>query len=80
VTEITATKQGVGRPENFRVRVVPLAVTSDMQRWPEDHQRERRWLPLKQVIKIVDDREICRLPKLFAAARGAQSDTSLLPV
>ena len=66
---MTAKQQPNGTSEMIRVRVFPLAVSSELQRWPEDHQRERRWLPLKRAIKSVEDPAIRTVLKRFADAR-----------
>jgi 8-oxo-dGTP pyrophosphatase MutT (NUDIX family) len=70
LTEFKSAKHNAGgTSEAIMVRVFPLAVTSELQRWPEDHQRERRWLPLKRAIKFVEEPAIRNVLKKFAATR-----------
>ena len=75
VAEYVQTKLALdGKLEAIRVRAFPLAVTSELQRWREDHQRERRWLPLNEAIRCVDDPAIRTVLKRFAK-RAARTTT-----
>ena len=68
IAEYVQTKQtSDGTPQAIRVRAFPLAVRRELKRWPEDHLRERRWLPLKDAVKFVDDPAIRIVLKRFAA-------------
>jgi len=62
-----------GEPQSVRVRAFPLKVTSELQRWPEDHQRERRWLPLNEAIRCIDDHAIRTVLKRFATRAYRQA-------
>lgn len=71
VAEYVQSKAIEGTPERITVRAFALAVESEIQRWPEDHQRKRRWLPLKAAIKLVDDAELRAVLKRFATLRDS---------
>jgi hypothetical protein len=72
IAEFTTTKHGAdGTAQIIRVRAFALAVVSELLRWPEDHQRERRWLPLKRAISTVEDPAIRKVLRLFADAHRA---------
>jgi len=52
-----------------RLLMYPLIVTSELLRWPEDHQRMRRWMPIALAIKKLDNPPLRKLLKRFAARR-----------
>lgn len=72
IGEYSAPKRdAAGSSHEVRVRVFALAVISELQRWPEDHHRERRWLPIKKALALVDDPGIRKVLKRFASRHTA---------
>jgi len=50
------------------VRVFPLAVTTELDDWPEAGQRTRRWFPLSEAATLVDELDLRELMRSFRAA------------
>jgi len=50
------------------VRVFPLAVTTELDDWPEAGQRTRRWFPLAEAVNLVDEADLRELMRSFRAA------------
>jgi 8-oxo-dGTP pyrophosphatase MutT (NUDIX family) len=57
------------------VRVYPLRVSSEMERWPEHRQRERRWVSLEQALELVADNQIRKVSRRFAGLKSAATRT-----
>jgi predicted phosphate transport protein (TIGR00153 family) len=57
------------------VDVYPFAVTAELAEWPERAQRERRWFPLPEAAKLVDEPDLRVLMRGFRAAEFATLDT-----
>ncbi|ADE38719.1 NUDIX hydrolase [Candidatus Puniceispirillum marinum] len=53
--------------ENVLVTYYPLLVTKQVNKWPEDHKRERHWSPLNKVHKITERNDYLQLIKQFDA-------------
>jgi uncharacterized protein len=62
------------------VDVYPLAVTSELERWKEQNQRERRWFSLAQAAEAVEEDDLRDLFRSFAAGEfmAAARRTSML--
>ena len=56
------------------VDVYPFAVTEELTEWPEQTQRERRWFPLAEATKAVDEPDLRVLMRGFRAAEFAHLD------
>lgn len=52
----------------MEVRVFPLAVTGELDEWPEGGQRERQWFSLADAVTRVDEPELKALIRSFRAA------------
>lgn len=52
------------------VRVYPLRVSSEVERWPEHRQRERRWVSLEQALELVGDDEIREVLRRFGRSQA----------
>ena len=50
------------------VTVFPLAVTTQLDAWPEQHERDTRWFTLVDAVKAVDEPE---LKAILAGFHGA---------
>ena len=50
------------------VRVFPLAVTTELDDWPEAGQRTRQWFPLSEAVNCVDEPDLRELMRSFRAA------------
>jgi predicted phosphate transport protein (TIGR00153 family) len=50
------------------VEVFPLAVSAQLDRWKEGHQRERRWFSLAEAADAVEERDLSDLIRSFAAS------------
>lgn len=50
------------------VQVYPLHVKRQVPAWPEQHQREQRWLPAEEAAALVGDEGLGRLIQAFAAS------------
>lgn len=65
--EIVGTKVGSYMDEKWgcqlNVRVLLMEVTDEAHRWPEDGDREKRWLSLKQACQTVHKRALRKLLK-----------------
>ena len=57
--------QGLARP--CKVRVYPLRVEVQHERWPERHQRTLRWFAPEEAARLVHEDELQRLLADFAA-------------
>ena len=49
------------------VDVFPFAVTEELDTWEEQHQRERKWFPLAEAAKAVDEEDLRALIRSFGA-------------
>ncbi|WP_159977253.1 MULTISPECIES: DUF47 family protein [unclassified Novosphingobium] len=49
------------------VDVYPFAVTDELDTWDEQHQRERRWFPLAEAARAVDEEDLQALIRSFGA-------------
>jgi 8-oxo-dGTP pyrophosphatase MutT (NUDIX family) len=47
-----------GKPRHVTVGVFVLKVEEELQEWPERHERERRWVSLKQVRSVIGEAEL----------------------
>lgn len=55
VAEFSISKHPAGgEPLEVRVQVFALAVASELQRWPEDGVRDRKWVLLAQAMEFAD--------------------------
>ena len=50
-----------GRTQHVRVFVYGLEVTELRDEWPEQHQRERRWVSPAEAAELVDEKELKKL-------------------
>ena len=50
------------------VDVFPLAMTRELEVWPEQHERERRWFTLAEATAAVDEPDLRELLRSFAPA------------
>jgi 8-oxo-dGTP pyrophosphatase MutT (NUDIX family) len=55
--------------EVVQVLAFPMEVTDELAVWPEMHLRERHWFPMDDALLVVQDREIRRILRRFAASR-----------
>ena len=51
------------------VEVFPFAVTAELEQWPEQTQRNRRWFPLAEAIEAVDESDLKDLLRSFRASQ-----------
>ena len=56
-----------GRDQVCLVRVHALEVQDLADSWPEQHERERRWMSAQEAIRAVDEPELKILMAVFAA-------------
>lgn len=56
------------------VDVFPLAVTGLLEEWPERAERERRWFPLREAAKAVDEVDLGQLIRSFRGSELASLD------
>ncbi len=61
-----------GDPPRPKIRIWLLEVEEEHGAWPEDDERERRWLPLAEARQTVDEEGLARL--LSEAARWLASE------
>lgn len=54
------------------VDVFPFAVTDELDTWPEQHERERRWFSLNEAMNAVDEPDLRELMRGFNAASAAR--------
>lgn len=61
------------------VDVFPFAVTDELDTWDEQHQRERRWFPLAEAARLVEEEDLRALIRSFGARefRAAASPARL---
>lgn len=62
------------------VDVFPFAVTGELEDWPEREERERRWFPLVEAAKAVDEPDLRDLMRSFRKSEfaGLNKKTALL--
>ncbi|WP_438997310.1 NUDIX hydrolase [Candidatus Puniceispirillum sp.] len=53
--------------KNVLVTYYPLLVTKQVNKWPEDHKRERHWSPLNKAHKVTERDDYLQLIKQFDA-------------
>ena len=58
-------KEQNGAAISVEVEVFPLEVTEQLDRWPEMKQRERKWLPIGEAVKIAEA-ELASIMTAFA--------------
>ena len=61
-------KHGTGARLMIDVDLFPLAVIDELERWAEDHQRERRWFSLAEAADAVDEPDLRDLIRSFGAS------------
>jgi predicted phosphate transport protein (TIGR00153 family) len=77
-------RRGSGASLMIDVDVFPLAVTSEMARWKEQNERERRWFSLVEAADVVEEQDLRDLIRSFspsafkAATRSAARRNSML--
>jgi predicted phosphate transport protein (TIGR00153 family) len=59
-------KRGSGASLLVDVDLFPLAVTAELPKWKEQHQRERRWFSLSEAAAAVDEPDLRELFRSFA--------------
>jgi len=59
--------RGNGASLMVDVDVFPLAVTHELPKWKEQHQRERRWFTLAEAANAVDEPDLADLIRSFGA-------------
>lgn len=62
------------------VEVFPFAVTTELERWKEQHQRERRWFTLSEAAEAVEEADLRALIRSFGARefRAATQITTII--
>jgi len=53
------------------VHVYPLAVTGELDEWPERAQRLRRWMSPEEASSLVQSRKLRRIIQRFARSSAA---------
>ena len=61
-----------GRVQATIASVYPLEVFIQLGAWPEDAQRERRWMSTEDAAAVVDEVELAELIRDFKPGRGAE--------
>ena len=61
-----------GRVQATIASVYPLEVFIQLGAWPEDAQRERRWMSTEDAAAAVDEVELAELIRDFKPGRGAE--------
>ena len=61
-----------GRVQATIASVYPLEVFIQLGAWPEDAQRERRWMSTEDAAAVVDEDELAELIRDFDPGRGAE--------
>lgn len=51
-------RRALGPSRTAKVRVYPLAVRTQLDDWPEQHERETRWFSLAEAAQAVDEPEL----------------------
>lgn len=64
-------RNGLRRP--LQVTMYPLRVEAQADDWPEKGERERRWVPASEAVRLVGDRGLARLVGQVAEA-AARAD------
>ena len=72
--------RGSGASLMVDVEVYPLAITSELESWKEQHQRQRRWFSLAEAANAVDEPDLGELIRSFKSSdfKAAASRKSLL--
>lgn len=60
-------RRALGRLRTAKVRVFPLAVTTQLDIWPEQHERETRWFSPAEAAEAVDEPELKAILASFRA-------------
>lgn len=58
------------------VAVFPLLVTSSLESWDEQHQRELRWFAASEAADLVAEEDLAALIRQFAAEQSPQGSSS----
>ena len=66
-------RKGSGASLMADVEVFPLAVSEELSDWKEKKQRERRWFPLSEAAKAVDEPDLRDLIRTFNASEFNQA-------
>ncbi|ASD25774.1 NUDIX domain [Brevundimonas diminuta] len=61
-----------GRVQATIASVYPLEVFIQLGAWPEDAQRERRWMSTEDAAAVVDEDELAELIRDFDPGRGTE--------
>jgi 8-oxo-dGTP pyrophosphatase MutT (NUDIX family) len=65
-----------GKARHVTVSVYPMKVERELNDWPEQHQRERRWVSPLEAAAISGEAELVPLLKAFADWRPAETTAS----
>jgi 8-oxo-dGTP pyrophosphatase MutT (NUDIX family) len=57
-----------------RVQVYPLAVETELESWPEEELRKRRWVSLKKAMQIVEPPQLREIMASLPQAVGLAGD------
>ena len=58
-----------GDKRNCRVQVFALRVTRQYKRWPEKHERQIKWYPPAEAVRVVREPHLRRIIRKFAKRR-----------
>ena len=50
---------------NCRIEVYAMQVEKVLDKWPEMNQRERKWLPIKKAMVVIDNSDLKQIVKIF---------------
>ena len=64
--QFRARKEQDGAAIQVEVTVFPLEVSEELDHWPEEERRKRRWLPVDQAAEAVAEPELAAIIRRFA--------------
>lgn len=63
----------------FDVTVFPMAVTTELEEWAEQAERERKWFTLAEAADNVDEPDLGELIRRFRASEMTNTSSGLMP-
>ena len=62
----TYSKKGKKNGPTYKVEVYAMRVNFELEIWPEEGERQRKWMPIQEAIKSVNEKELRSLIQHFS--------------
>ena len=66
IGDYTYSKKGKKNGPTYKVEVYAMRVNFELEIWPEEGERQRKWMPIQEAIKSVNEKELRSLIQHFS--------------